>query len=240
MSEEHYPARSTGNDNVVGVNFPNYFDKLVDFLKKYNVYELLKNKSKFDIETEKYFDEEMSEEKYPNGRTARTLCKRCNTFIGKYDEAYKLFYDADGEAKKIKGYTIQTKYNIIKAVFAKFLSIPETQNEEFDFIDFIKDEKAQVYNGKWNLYMVERDHSTKVLGLAEINTRSLKDERGTIYEYSDEKFMYFLMNYEKEKGIEMTNIFEILNKNYTITLGVGENGGYYAEMLYKDTFDNFD
>lgn len=240
MSDEHYPAKSVGNYDIVAVNPTDYIDGIIDFLKTYNVQEILKDKDDFYNVTEKYFDEKIATSKYPKGRTARTLCRNCNTFLGKYDEAYLKFFNVDGEAKCIKGYSTQTKYEIIKSIFAKFLSIPETQDESFDYIEFVKNPREYDYNGKWKIYLVKRDHTTDMFGLKEINTRKLSDERGTIYEFSDEKFIYFLMDYEKEKGIEMTNIFEILNKNYNIVNGVGENGGYYEELLFNETFGNLE
>lgn len=38
------------------------------------------------------FDNELTEPLYPKGRTARSLCRKCNTFLGKYDEAYLKFF----------------------------------------------------------------------------------------------------------------------------------------------------
>ena len=33
------------------------------------------------------------------------------------------------------------------------LSIPEAKNEEFDFLDFLKDESMNEYTGNWNIYI---------------------------------------------------------------------------------------
>ena len=51
---------------------------------------------------EVYFDEELAKSLYPKGRTARTLCKKCNTFLGKYDETYLKFFNANGGPNTIE------------------------------------------------------------------------------------------------------------------------------------------
>lgn len=178
------------------------------------------------------FDEELSKSLYPKGRTAKTLCRQCNTFLGKYDEAYLKFFNANGTSKIIRGYQQQTKYQIIKAIFAKFLSIPETLKEEFDFIDFIRDESITEYNGKWKIYFIKRDFSSDLIGFKDISTGELKFAEGIVYEFSDDKFIYNLMNFEKHECYPMTNIFEILKKDYAIIEGIGETGGYHGQMLF--------
>ena len=50
-------------------------------------------------------------------------------------------------------------------------------------------------------------------------------------EMSDEKFLFFLMNFEKHECIKMTNMFDILEPHFQIITGVGENGGYHAQIL---------
>ena len=177
------------------------------------------------------FDTKLTESVFPKGRTARTLCKKCNTFLGKYDEAYLKFFNADGNPGVINGFQISTKYEIIKAIFAKFLSVPETQNESFDFIDFIKDQNLREYTGKWNLYFVKRDFSSDLLGFKDIGTGKATFSEGVVYEFSDDKFIFNLMNFEKHSCFNMTNIFNILKKNYTLVVGVGESGGYHASIL---------
>ena len=67
-----------------------------------------------------FFDNELAESIYPRGRTARTLCQKCNRFLGKYDEAYLKFYDMDGDPKRAKGFQQKTKIQIIKAIYVKF------------------------------------------------------------------------------------------------------------------------
>lgn len=96
-------------------------------------------------------DSQLTTSLYPKGRTARTLCRKCNTFLGKYDKAYLRFFDLDGNPKAIKGFQRQIKYQVIKAICVKFLSLLETQNEKFDFVDFVRDENETSYNGNFIL-----------------------------------------------------------------------------------------
>lgn len=236
MSEEHYPAKSLGNYDLVGVNLVDMFDKITSDTTRKKVLKQVENGIPIEEVVSDLFDKELSVPLYPKGRTARTLCKTCNTFIGKYDEAYLKFFNVDGASNKTKGFTLQTKYDMIKAIFAKFLSIPEAKDEEFDFIDFIKDRNNKEYNGRWKLYMVKRDHTTDFFLLKDISTGKYEEDGHIFYELSDDKFMFYLMNFEKEEGIEMTNIFELLNKNYTIIEGVGESGGYHAVMMLSKLF----
>lgn len=42
------------------------------------------------------------------------------------------------------------------------------------------------------------------------------------------------MNFEKHSEYQMTNIFEILNKNYNLINGVGDKGGYHASILFSN------
>ena len=65
---------------------------------------------------------------YPKGRTAQTLCRECNTFLGNYDKCYLRFFNENGNPKAIKGFQKATKIKIIKSIFAKFLSVPEAEN----------------------------------------------------------------------------------------------------------------
>ena len=39
------------------------------------------------------------------------------------------------------------------------------------------------------------------------------------------------MNFPKHSRFNMTDIFDILNKNYNIVEGVGKDGGYHAQIL---------
>ena len=231
MSEEHYPARSTGNEDIVALDLIKMFDTLqsenihTEVTKRLNLGET-PQKIVDDI-----FDNRVSKPLYPNGRTARTLCQQCNTFLGKYDEAYLKFFNYDGNPKIIKGFQLLTKYQIIKAIFAKFLSIPEAVNESFDFVSFIKDSQSMSYTGTWHLYFVKRDLSTDLLGLKDIGTGKVEFDKGVVYELSDDKFIFNLMNFPKHSRFNMTDIFDILNKNYNIVEGVGKDGGYHAQIL---------
>ena len=116
----------------------------------------------------------------------------------------------------IKEFQQRTKYQIIKAIYAKFLSLPETQSEEFDFLDFVRNADATGYNGKWHLYFVKRDLSSDLMGLADIGTGKTEFNEGVVYELSDDKFIFNLLNFPKHDCFEMTDIFDILKKNYTL------------------------
>ena len=238
MSEEHYPARSVGNEDVVAFDIVKMFDSLQSEEMKTRIENRLCNGESIEHISGDIFDNELSESIYPNGRTARTLCRKCNTFLGKYDEAYLKFFSASGESKTIKGFSQKTKIQIIKSIFRKFLSIPEAKNEEFDFIDFLKDESMTEYVGNWNIYFVKRDFSTDLLGLKDIRTGSVEFDEGIVYELSDDKFIFNLMNFEKHSCFEMTDLFDILKKNYILVEGVGDSGGYHAQILMTSLFSS--
>lgn len=238
MSEEHYPARSTGNEDIVALDFI----KMVDSLQSENTHTEITKRLGLGETPQKIlddiFDNRLSKPLYPNGRTARTLCQQCNTFLGKYDEAYLKFFNCDGNPKTIKGFQLLTKYQIIKAIFAKFLSIPEAISENFDFVDFIKDKQSMSYTGTWHLYFVKRDLSTDILGLKDIGTGKAEFDKGVVYELSDDKFIFNLMNFPKHSCFNMTDIFDILNKNYNVVEGVGKDGGYHAQIMMSRLFSS--
>ena len=104
MSEEHYPAKSVGNDDIVAIDIV----KMIDFfLEKDNtkyINERILSGENFQEIVDDIFDNELSESIYPKGRTARTLCRKCNTFLGKFDEAYLKFFSKNGDPKYIKGF----------------------------------------------------------------------------------------------------------------------------------------
>ena len=141
------------------------------------------------------------------------------------------FFNADGNPKVIKGFQRETRMAIIKAIFGKFLSIPEAANEQFDFIDFIMDKSQDTYNGNWHLYFVHRDFSSDILGLADIGTGRAEYDEGIVYELSDEKFIFNLMNFEKHSCFIMNEAFDILDNQYKLITGVGKGGGYHASIL---------
>ena len=236
MSDEHYPAHCVGNDDIVSFNIVEMFDSFFDKELKTEINQRLANGEELDKIQDDIFDNRLSSPLYPKGRTARTLCQNCNRFLGKYDEAYKKFFLADGNPKKINGFKIQTKYQIIKSIYAKFLSVPEAIKEKFDFIDFVKDEDLNDYNGKWNLYFIKRDYTTDMLGLKDIRTGMLTFDEGVVYELSDDKFIFNLMNFKKHDCYKMTNIFDILNKNYDLIEGVNEFGGYHGQIFMSSMF----
>lgn len=231
MSDEHYPARSTGNDDIVALDFRKMLDTFQTEESRLEIKARIDSGESFEEISGDYFDTRLSTSLFPHGRTARTLCQKCNSFLGKYDEAYLRFFNADGNPKTIKGFQQHTKYQIIKAIYAKFLSVPETSSEEFDFIDFIKNEESTTYNGNWNLYLIKRDFSTDLMGMKDIGTGKITFNEGIVYELSDDKFIFNLMNFPKHSCFNMTNIFDILNKQYTLIEGVGQDGGYHGQIL---------
>lgn len=236
MSEEHYPARSVGNEDIVALDI----GKMIDSFQSKKIGKSVRNKlscgESFEQISGDIFDNQLSESLYPQGRTARTLCRKCNTFLGKYDAAYLKFFSLDGEAKGIKGFSKNTKLQIIKSIFGKFLSVPEAENEEFDFLNFLKDESATEYSGRWIIYFVKRDFSSDFIGMKDIGTGKITFDDGVVYELSDDKFIYDLMNFEKHSCFAMTSIFDILKKDYALVKGVGSDGGYHAQILMTRFF----
>ena len=231
MSDEHYPAHSTGNDDIVALDFKEMIDSFLSTETQQEIIKRMGAGESIEDIAGNIFDTKLSTPLFPHGRTARTLCRKCNTFLGKYDEAYLRFFNASGNPKTVKGFQQHTKYQIIKAMYAKFLSVPEATHEDFDFIDFIIDADSTTYTGKWNLYFIKRNFSTDLLGLKDIRTGKITFDEGIVYELSDEKFIFNLMNFPKHSCFDMTNIFDILKKQYTLIEGVGEDGGYHGQIL---------
>lgn len=229
MSEEHYPAHSVGNEDIVKLDLV----KMFDIIKSGEISNRTESGEKLEVIIDDVFDNQLSESLYPNGRTARTLCRNCNTFLGKYDKSYLKFFNSDGDSRIIKGFQTTTKVQIIKAIFGKFLSVPEALNEDFDFVDYLKDESQLDYTGSWRIYFVARDLTSDFLGLKDIGTGKAVFDEGVVYELSDDKFIFNLMNFPKHSCFEMTNIFDILKKNYTIVKGCGADGGYHAQILLQ-------
>ena len=236
MSYEHYPAKSTGNNDIVKMDIVKMFDMFQSGEMKKRIQEGLSAGKTLEEVSGEIFDQDLSESLYPIGRTARTLCRECNTFLGKYDEAYLKFFNAEGEPKAIKGFQRNTKIHIIKSIFGKFLSVPEAADEQFDFISFLRNENLEKYNGKWHLYFVKRDLSSDLLGFAEIETGKGQYDKGVVYELTDDKFIFDLMDFEKHESFEMNNIFDILDKDYQLITGVGNDGGYHAGMVMGRIF----
>ena len=181
------------------------------------------------------FDEELAQPLYPQGRTARSLCRQCNTFLGKYDEAYKKFFDNDGSPSIIKGYQKLTRLKIIKAIFAKFLSVPECKGQNFDFITFLQDENQETYEGKWELYCIKRDYNTDFFGLGHLGTGVMTYDEGVIFVLSDEKFIFHLMDFEPHEGYRSLNMMDLLNKTYTLVSGKDlHDSGYHANFMIQE------
>lgn len=246
MSEEHYPAHSVGNDDIIAMDFTKLMNTLMGDNKEFNkfIHNVISSDGDIVDSVDKYFDTSLSESLYPKGRTARTLCRKCNTFLGKYDESYKKFYLEDGNPKKIKGFQKQTKLQIVKAIYAKFLSIPETQSIQFDFLDFVRDPNATEYYGKWRLYFIKRDMSTDLMGLSDIPTGKIdwnEDGKMLVFELSDDKFIFNLLNFEKFPGFEMNNIFDIMKKNYNLVTGIhGGKGSFHETFVLSRMFEMVD
>lgn len=239
MSEEHYPARNTGNNDIVALDLGKMFDSFMSPKTRSEIQARHQVGESFEDIAGDIFDTQLSQSMYPHGRTARTLCRGCNTFLGKYDEAYLRFYNVDGNPKTVKGFQLHTKYQIIKAIYAKFLSVPEAAHEEFDFIDFIRDPHSTSYSGNWQIYFIKRDYSTDLMGMKDIRTGKITFDDGVVYELSDEKFIFNLMNFPKHSCCNMTNIFDILKKGYTIIEGVGDDGGYHAQIFMTSIFSQY-
>lgn len=231
MSEEHYPARSVGNNDIVLFDVVKMFDYVTAFGEK----EAL-SKAELQSPNDETFEKCVVKNLYPQGRTARTLCKDCNQFLGKYDKAYLKFFKVNGDPNIVKGFSKQTKLNIIKAIYGKFLSVPEAAGEKFDFLDFIKNVESESYNGDWNLYFIKRDYTTDIMGIPDIGTGKETFDDGIVYEMSDEKFIFNLLNFKKHDSFVMTNIFEILNKNYSVVEGVSGKGSYHESIFLSRMF----
>lgn len=86
------------------------------------------------------------------------------------------------------------------------------------------------------IYFIKRDFSSDLMGLKDIRTGKIEFDEGVVYELSDDKFIYDLMNFEKHPYFEMTNLFDILKKDYILVKGVGNDGGYHAQILMKSLF----
>lgn len=82
--------------------------------------------------------------------------------------------------------------------------------------------------------------SSDLLGLKDISTGAATFDNGVVYELSDEKFIFNLMPFEKHKCFVMNNIFDILDKQYTLVTGVGNQGGYHASIFLGRLFSTFD
>ena len=237
MSDEHYPAKSTGNNDIVKLNIIKMVDMFQSGEVRKRIREGISAGKTIEEVSGEIFDHELAEIAYPAGRTARTLCRECNTFLGKYDEAYLKFFKANGDPKAIKGFQKSTKIQIIKSIFGKFLSLPEAVDEQFDFIPFLRDESSVEYNGKWHLYFVRRDISSDLLGMPEIETGKAIFDEGIVYELTDDRFIFDLMNFNRHECFVMNDIFNILDADYKLIVGVGKDGGYHAQMIMGRMFD---
>lgn len=76
------------------------------------------------------------------------------------------------------------------------------------------------------------------MGLSDIRTGSLSFDEGTVYELSDDKFIFNLMPFPKHDCFEMTDIFDIKSKQYCLTVGAGDSGGYHAQIFMSSIFQD--
>lgn len=220
LTKEHYPAKSVGNVDMVTANLI----KMIDIISEGTC-----NKENYN----QIFDEQIVTNSYKEGRVSETLCQGCNTFLGSYDETYKKFYDCDGDSNKIKGFSPMTKEKIIKSIYGKFLSVPECQEINFDFLDYLRNKNATNYYGKWTVYITKRDFYTGFGAIQPLDTGILEEDEGKVIEFSDEKFIFHLTEFTPPESLVGTNIWNIRNKNYKIKSGADVNGGYHAGILMK-------
>ena len=70
---------------------------------------------------------------------------------------------------------------------------------------------------------------------------NVKKGKHLTFTHADFKQNIFdLMNFTKHSCFCMTNLFDILKKNYILTQGVGENGGYHAQILMSRLFSEIE
>lgn len=236
MSDEHYPAKTVGNYDIVKIDPQKFIESLIKMKKEIKSSHEIINRDKYLENAEKMFDEKLALSIYPKGRTNRTLCVYCNEFLGRYDEEYKKFYNIDGNPKILRGFTEGTKYKIIKSIYGKFLSIPESQDVEFDFLDFLRNEKQTEYNGSWNLYFIHRNKKADFLNLKDYEAGKLIYPEGTVFVLVDEKFCYYLLDFKKHSEVKGTNIFDILIKNYCLVEDEGNIADYHQQLVLSRLF----
>lgn len=120
MSEEHYPARNTGNEDVVAIDLGKMFDTFTSESVHSEIREKLRNGQTLENITGDIFNSQLAMSLFPKGRTARTLCRKCNTFLGKYDEAYLRFFNLDGNPKFVNGFQQHTKHRSLRQFTQNF------------------------------------------------------------------------------------------------------------------------
>ena len=87
---------------------------------------------------------------------------------------------------------------------------------------------------------MKRDFSSDLLGMKDIRTGKVTFDEGVVYEMSDDKLIFNLMNFPKHICFEMTNLFDILERNYNLVEGVGESGGYHAQIFMSSLFSQIE
>lgn len=80
MSEEHYPAKSVGNEDIVELDIIKMFDSFQDEKMHNEIRKRYEKGEGLEQIIDNIFDTRLSTSRYPKGRTARTLCRKCNTF----------------------------------------------------------------------------------------------------------------------------------------------------------------
>lgn len=238
MSEEHFPAKTVGNVDMVEVNAGDMFDPGLAKLNTMKINSLMDSGLDYDTALDMIFEENLVKKSYPKGRTTRTLCRQCNTLLGKYDSSYKKFFEKDGNVAVIKGFQKHTKIQIIKSIYGKFLSIPECEKESFDFRDFLLDEQQSEYSGRWKICIVKRSVDTDILSMKSLNTGTLHFKEGDLYEFSDDKFIYHLMNFECHPSEKEMNFWDILNDSYEFIPVSKKSGGYHGQLLLSQLLES--
>lgn len=131
MSEEHYPARSVGNEEVVAFDIVKMLDAFQNVEIQENLHNRLSNGESFEKNAGDIFDNELSKPLYPKERTARTLCRNCNTFLGKYDAAYLKFFSQNGNSQNTSCLTpaadLVWYFRLLLAVFFRLKMVLNSQ-----------------------------------------------------------------------------------------------------------------
>lgn len=88
MSAEHYPSKSVRNNDIIALDFV----KMLETIQSPEVHGIINSRvlkgERFKEVTGEIFDNYIAKDLYPKGRINQSLCRTCNTFLGKYDESY--------------------------------------------------------------------------------------------------------------------------------------------------------
>ena len=86
---------------------------------------------------------------------------------------------------------------------------------------------------------MKRDVSTDLMGLSDIQTRKTDwnhDGKKIVYELSDDKFIFNLLNFQKQDEFIMNNIFDILGTHTLIEGCHDVSGGYHEQLALARVF----